>query len=545
LRQAGLFPGVGAPVFNRPGGRVAPGFAMTLSRPGGSGTIHYTLDGSDPRVPVSGDVSASAITYGGAVAIQDRSHVKARVRSGANWSALSEAIFTVNDPREVLRISEIMYNPPGGNGLEFLEVHNTDPASVDLSGLGFADGIRFLFEDGASLGPGEYLVLVSEALVFASRFPDVEIAGVYDGLLANGGERVALKDSRGQTILAVDYDDGGFWPIAADGLGRSLVPVDLDGDPDDAENWRASTDVGGSPGSADPLAPSTSVVVSEVLANSASPLEDAVELFNRTGSSVDVSGWYLSDRRDTLAALEKFRIPDGTVLAPGGRAVIYEFQFNGNSADPMSFALAAAGGAVYLSEADAGGVLTGYIVEARYGPQDSGVSFGRIATSEGPAFGALSERTFGVDFPAVVEEFRQGDGMDNAPPRVGPVMINEIMYHPAADREEFVELFNPTGAPIELHDGGLGRGWQLSGVLDALGLGSYEFEPGAAVPTRGFLLLVAIDPDVFRTLHAVPASVPIHGPYAGRLDNGGERLKLSRPLDVDGGVAHAVVDVER
>lgn len=50
LRNAGLYPRIDAPSFNREGGLVVPGFSLVISA--GQGTIYYTTDGSDPRTPV-------------------------------------------------------------------------------------------------------------------------------------------------------------------------------------------------------------------------------------------------------------------------------------------------------------------------------------------------------------------------------------------------------------------------------------------------------------------------------------------------------------
>lgn len=51
FRRAGLYPRTAAPVMNQRGGPVAPRFQLTLSAP--QGTIFYTTNGSDPRVPVT------------------------------------------------------------------------------------------------------------------------------------------------------------------------------------------------------------------------------------------------------------------------------------------------------------------------------------------------------------------------------------------------------------------------------------------------------------------------------------------------------------
>jgi hypothetical protein len=57
LKANGLYPGVGAPVFNingsyQHGGRIASTDTLSMTMPAGTtGTIYYTVDGSDPRQP--------------------------------------------------------------------------------------------------------------------------------------------------------------------------------------------------------------------------------------------------------------------------------------------------------------------------------------------------------------------------------------------------------------------------------------------------------------------------------------------------------------
>lgn len=49
-RARGFYPAIDPPVFNQRGGEVPAGFEVVLTNPNpGGGTIHYTLDGSDPR----------------------------------------------------------------------------------------------------------------------------------------------------------------------------------------------------------------------------------------------------------------------------------------------------------------------------------------------------------------------------------------------------------------------------------------------------------------------------------------------------------------
>ena len=59
LRARDLYPDIDPPTLqingaNQHGGLVASGDVLTMSNPGGTGTIYYTLDGTDPRAPQTG-----------------------------------------------------------------------------------------------------------------------------------------------------------------------------------------------------------------------------------------------------------------------------------------------------------------------------------------------------------------------------------------------------------------------------------------------------------------------------------------------------------
>jgi hypothetical protein len=89
-----LFPSIDAPAMNRHGGAVSSRFDVELSAP--EGTIYYTLDGTDPRLP-GGAISSAAVAASGPFRLVENSTVKARALRDGEWSALSEAFFTVNN----------------------------------------------------------------------------------------------------------------------------------------------------------------------------------------------------------------------------------------------------------------------------------------------------------------------------------------------------------------------------------------------------------------------------------------------------------------
>src|SRR6185436_5526463 len=157
------------------------------------------------------------------------------------------------------------------------------------------------------------------------------------------------------------------------------------------------------------------------------PLEDALEVYNRTAQPINIGGWFLSDSK---ANFKKYRIPNGTTVPAYGYYVFYEVDINDSNKAVVPFSFSSANGdQAYISAADAAGNLTGYRSGADFGPALNGVSFGRYETSVGRDFTAMIQRTFGQDNPTNVEQFRTGTGLANTMPRVGPIVVSEVMYH--------------------------------------------------------------------------------------------------------------------
>ena len=514
LTSAGLYPRTAAPVFSRFGGVVEPGFNLVISRPAGQqGTIYYSLDGNDPRVPGSGAISPTAMIYNGGVSIRDYSVVKARILSGQNWSALNEAVFQLPPVYDDLRISEIMYNPPAGQDFEFIELENSGDLTIDLSGLSFSNGIDYTFREGTVLAPGEFHLLVANEWAFLGAFPDAPARGEYSDSLSNGGEKVTLKDREGGTIVSVDYDDEDFWPLSADGYGRSLVLADPAGDPDRPLTWRASAEIHGSPGRANGMPGTPRVWINEVVAAGGGDA-GGIELYNPGTEQADVSGWFLGDEKTEFGVSPMFQLPAGSVIPSRG----YLFISSGGALQP-----AANGGEIYLgsSVAEPAEWMTGM----RYGVVEPGRSSGTWVHSTGRDFTVLNSAT---------------PGEENSLPRVGQVVINEIHYHPLESQQgaapmEFVELFNRSSSDQSLYDAALGAGWRLNGLRDPADQNDFTFPQGTVIPARGYLLVVSGDPEQFRENHGLPAAVIVAGPFGGGIANDGERLSLWRPATEDGG----------
>ncbi len=265
------------------------------------------------------------------------------------------------------------------------------------------------------------------------------------------------------------------------------------------------------------------VVINELVADSSDPSGDWVELHNLTGAPVDVGGWHLSDDD---ADLTQYRIPDWFIIPAGGYRVLTAAGHFG-----AAFGLGRNGDELLLSApSPVGDPVT--VDDVRFGAAEEDVSFGRYVLSTGD-----------VDF--VILESLTGEEA-NADPLVGPVVINEIMYHPSEGGDEFIELHNLTGSPLPLYDPAYPtHTWTVDGAME------FTFAVGAEIPANGFVVLTDADVTVpvveaaFRAAHDIPGDVAVLGPYAGQLSNAGESIKLYRPGPadpIDGDYARIRVD---
>ena len=523
LRSQKLYPTLAAPTLSQHGGSIPAGFKLQLKA--SKGVIYFTLDGSDPRLP-GGGLAETANRYSKAFPLEDTARVKSRVKYQNEWSALDEAQFVVEGSLEKLLITEVMYHPLRGRS-EFLELKNTGTETLNLSGVKISEGIRFAFPEGFELAPDTFVVLAENAEAFNEQYPDLTLGGVYDGRLSNSSEKIELIDSLSKPFLSVTYSDQPPWPSTADGRGFSLVPrlVNPNTDPDDPNNWRASATPGGSPGRND-LPPNIKPAwITEVLAHSDLPALDSVEIHNPNTAALDLSHWLLTDDWSEPA---KYAVPEGTILSPGGYVVFTENQFNPND---NGFSLDSHGDQVFLFSAQADGKLTGFSDGFTFGASENGVTFGRHVTADGQA-----------QYPA---QTKPTLGLPNAGPKAGPIVINEIHYHPENSEPEFVEFKNITSHSVLLYDPQHPMNtWHVRGT-------DFQFPTGTSIHPGGLLIITNINPFDFSSHYSIPDDVPVLGPFQGTLQDGGERLELLKPdepdMNPDGSevVPYIVVDAVR
>ncbi len=425
-----------------------------------------------------------------AAAFRDFANVTA---PGLNTGPLPVEPLGQSSRRTSLVISEILFNPldrADGRNLEFVELFNALGEPQDISGWRLDGAADYTFPPNTILPAGGFLVVAQSPADVQSVYGLTGVLGPFANTnsLPNDRGTIQLRQRTGAVFLEANYDTQPPWPIAADGAGHSLVLARPSYGEGNVEAWAASDAVGGSPGRLDPVTidPLRQVVINEFLANSEPPDLDFVELYNHGNQSVDLSGCFLSDARNT----NKFTVPPGTILPARGFIAFNESQ--------LGFSLSSAGERIYFRNASGTRVLDAVRFEA----QASGVSSGR-SPDGAPTFSKLAAPT---------------PGSRNRGPWLRDVVINEILYNPISGNsdDEFIELYNRGASAVDL------SGWRLQDGV------TFTLPAQTSVPPSGYLV-IAHNAARLLARHPNLSANNTVGDYNGTLANGGERIALARP----------------
>ena len=296
------------------------------------------------------------------------------------------AIPPSQSPAPSIVITEIMYNPPGGELDEFVELHNPSPVeAVDISGWRI-DGIGLNVPHGTVILPDDYAVLARNDVQFRATYGGgTFVPAQYAGSLNDFGESLVMRDERGTVVTSVSFDEAAPWPAEANGGGSSLELIDATQDNGKVVNWAASTVAGGTPGAANTAQGTIAAVpplfVNEVLPDNASINSDEmsefdpwIEIYNASAADITLDGMYLSN---DLAVPNMWQIPGGTSICSGCWLLFWADTQTGQGSTHTNFTLAPAGGSVGLFSS--GGLMIDYL---NFGALAADYSFGRFADGE-------------------------------------------------------------------------------------------------------------------------------------------------------------------
>ncbi|MHC5119964.1 MAG: lamin tail domain-containing protein, partial [Planctomycetota bacterium] len=380
--------------------------------------------------------------------------------------------------------------------------------------------IEFTNIGASTLAPNDHVLVVRNLAAFSLLHPTLvsSIAGEYtNDKLDNGGETIRLKDAAGVIIQEFEYEDGWF-PIT-DGLSYSLNIINPNDPVLDNWNkrlsWEASNVAGGTPGAdhTNNAVGNEDIVINEILTHTDDSEGDWIELYNTTGSSIDVGGWYLSDDKDNL---KKYKIASPTNISGGGYLVLTattHFQNASNPGSAVTFGLSEHGESVFLTSGNGSDIAGGYSDGESFGSSKNDVTFGRYTKGA----------------PSMTQ------GASNSAPYVPDVVISEILYNAQGIEDqlgEYIELYNRSGSTVYLYDtANPSNTWRLTKGAE------FQFPTGITMASDARILISRAHPEAFRTANGLGGGVTIYGPFTSgtELANDGEKIELSMPTDPDPG----------
>jgi len=194
----------------------------------------------------------------------------------------------LENPWRGVVINEVLAHSVGG---DFIELHNSGAAAVDLAGcilMDNPDEPKYVFPAGTSIPARGFLSRTEAELGFA---PHAEGDTVF--LISPDGSRVLDAVRFGPQEMGVSS-------------GRAT---------DGANRWSPLATA--TPGAANSAVRRGEVVISEIMYHAITTLEEDefIELQNRTGAPIDVGGWRMRGEAD-------FDFPAGASIPAGGRLVV-------------------------------------------------------------------------------------------------------------------------------------------------------------------------------------------------------------------------------
>jgi Lamin Tail Domain len=234
--------------------------------------------------------------------------------------------FTGSAQTPTITCTEINYNSDGSTSSgNWIELHNFGTTAINLGGYRLKEPTAagfYQFPNNTNLAPGAYWVLSDNVSQFQGAYPGVtNVLGPTGITLGNNGDTLELRNAAGSVVLSIGYDDNAPWPQCADGYGRTLENKNPTANSDllNPANWINGC-MKGSPGTG--FSPCVEpIFFNEINYRSpnANDAGDWVELWNKSGTSVNLSAWQFRDSNDTL----RYTFPVNTILLPDSFLVIY------------------------------------------------------------------------------------------------------------------------------------------------------------------------------------------------------------------------------
>ncbi len=145
--------------------------------------------------------------------------------------------FIFNNSIPDIIISEIMYDNPGSDDYEFVEIYNRGNSPAYVGGFKFQTGLTFTFpSDTIAAGGFMYLTFDNSTADNFYNFNSYQ----YGGNLSNTGEHLEIRNTTGDVIDSLTYSSTAPWPLGAAGDGASITLCNPASDNSNPANWNVA-----------------------------------------------------------------------------------------------------------------------------------------------------------------------------------------------------------------------------------------------------------------------------------------------------------------
>lgn len=372
-----------------------------------------------------------------------------------------------------INIGTVEYNPASGNqDEEYIQLQNPNNFAVDVSGWKLSGGITYMLKPGTVMPAGTALYLSPNVKAFRARTTGprggqgLYVQGNYRGRLNAWGELLTLADDTGRTVATNSYS--GSPSLAQRSLRITEImynPAPLPGNTHDPQQFEYLELKNISP---DRTLDLTGVRFTNGIS------------FTFTGSAVTSLG------------------PGQTVLVVRNAAAFTARYGTGFSiAGEYAGFLDNAGEVLRLEDA-VGEKILEFAYDNHWYPLTDGLGFSLVIVNENAPWDTWGRKE---SWRASATVSGSPGAADPAAPVIAPILVNEALVNADPPNTESIELFNPTGAAVNV------GGWLLTD--DFFAPWKYRIPDQTVIPAGGFLVF-----------DAAQFSAPTQGQNGFRLSTG-------------------------
>ena len=556
FKSVGWYPSIQPPSFSRPAGHSNGGFTLTMSD--STGTIFYTLDGGDPRLSDTPQVQVGTGTT--LVAESAEKRVLVPIRSPGDAWKNSTGFSDRTWPRGAGSPGGVGYETASGyENLISLDVESqmhtrsaTCYIRIPFTHVGTAGEFDFLtlniryddgfvaYINGAEVARRNFNGVPSWSSSASASHPDSE-AVQFETI--DISEHLALLQ-QGSNLLAIQgLNSSATSPdflISAELVARAAAeepddntltgatgysgPISLETSTHvkarvlNGRTWSALNEAVFAIG---PVA--ENLRVTEIMYNPPDPNGEFIELRNVGAQTINLNLVRFTDGVDFVFPNIELAAGDHVVLVRNREVFTALYGSGVNVAGQYSGSLNNAGERITLEDA-AGQIILDFAYKDGWRSLTDGEGFSlTIIDAANPDADSWDQKDSWR--ASAYEGGSPGQEDGGIIPDPGAVVINELLAHSHDTASDWIELYNTTGAAIDI------GGWFLSDGTD--NLFKYEIAGGTAIGPGGYLVL-------YQDVHFGNAGDPgAHEPFA--LSENGESLYLS---SVENGIQTGYRDVQ-